>query len=30
MANNPHLTTEHMRDVVLYLDHLAVDLDGAA
>ncbi|PFX03061.1 pyridoxal phosphate-dependent decarboxylase family protein [Nocardia farcinica] len=29
MANNPHLTTEHMRDVVLYLDHLATDLDGA-
>ncbi|WP_228791545.1 pyridoxal phosphate-dependent decarboxylase family protein [Nocardia puris] len=29
MANNPGLTSEHMREVVAYLDHLATDLDGA-
>ncbi len=28
MANNPGLTATHMRDVLAYLDHLALDMDG--
>jgi L-2,4-diaminobutyrate decarboxylase len=28
MANNPAVTEGHMRDVLAYLDHLALDLDG--
>lgn len=30
MANNPRLTTEYVHGIVTYLDHLAVDLDGAS
>ncbi|WP_446221622.1 hypothetical protein ACTWPB_16995 [Nocardia sp. IBHARD005] len=29
MANNPAVTETHMHDVLAYLDHLALDLDGA-
>lgn len=30
MANNPAVTATHMREVLAYLDHLALDLDGEA
>ncbi|GEM31902.1 amino acid decarboxylase [Nocardia neocaledoniensis NBRC 108232] len=30
MANNPHLTETHMRDVLAYLDHIAIELEETA
>ncbi|MFJ2838747.1 pyridoxal phosphate-dependent decarboxylase family protein [Nocardia sp. NPDC087230] len=30
MANNPGLTEAHMREVLVYLDHLAAELEGTA